>query len=593
MIEYGTTSEQFGACRRDTARPCRAQPAGDDAQADHARGPPGIADDRRPAAAVRLLHRERRRLRRDRHRGRTVRATCATRRRGSWAQRRAAARRAVGHRVPRRPRDARVGAHGARRLPVGAGIGPARCRRGDDLRPLHALRDHLARGLRLLRARRGRRRSWRTGASSSTASCPSTPTAATTPRRTSTVCRTSSRPSASCAAPPRRRSQGCEVVLSCSSVAQLSAAVVLQEGLADAPWAAAPPTGPDTQPFWDGCREGQLPRPGAATHAARPLAAGADVPVLPGNRDDLDRAIGRPRHGLQLGRRHPPGRRGARRPGAVRRRAHRPRGGRAGGRATSTAAEPGDVSAGDAPSSCSSRTPRTACACRLPPRRPPRRGDTMKLEGTTALVIIDMQNGFCSRRRLHEQDRPRLDVERGGRRADPAAAGRRARGGPTGLLHRYSLNAGLLGRRADARAVPGDRAATGGWCVAPGTPRSSTSSRRGPGDRIDKTRYSAFYETDLEERLRALGVDGVVVCGVTTNVCVESTVRDAFFRDIRIIVPSDATAAVTPELHEAALRGLPLQLRPGRRGRRDPAGARIGARGGAMSAPAGRTGSTA
>ena len=70
---------------------------------------------------------------------------------------------------------------------------------------------------------------------------------------------------------------------------------------------------------------------------------------------------------------------------------------------------------------------------------------------------------------------------------------------------------------------------------------------------LDKTRYSAFYDTDLEERLSAEGVDSLIVCGVTTNICVESTVRDAFFRDIRPIVPEDATAAVTPELHEGAL----------------------------------------
>lgn len=71
---------------------------------------------------------------------------------------------------------------------------------------------------------------------------------------------------------------------------------------------------------------------------------------------------------------------------------------------------------------------------------------------------------------------------------------------------------------------------------------------------LDKTRYSAFYKTDLEERLRSLGIETLIVCGVTTNICVESTVRDAFFRDIRVVVPSDATAAVTPELHEGALR---------------------------------------
>ncbi len=74
------------------ARHAAHEPAGDDAQADHARGPSGVADDRRPAAAVRLLHRERRRLRCHRHRGPTAPATYAIRPHGSWARRRAAAR---------------------------------------------------------------------------------------------------------------------------------------------------------------------------------------------------------------------------------------------------------------------------------------------------------------------------------------------------------------------------------------------------------------------------------------------------------------------------------------------------------------------
>ena len=50
---------------------------------------------------------------------------------------------------------------------------------------------------------------------------------------------------------------------------------------------------------------------------------------------------------------------------------------------------------------------------------------------------------------------------------------------------------------------------------------------------LDKQRYSAFYNTNLEVLLRGLGVTMVVVTGVTTNICVELTVRDAFFRDFR------------------------------------------------------------
>lgn len=72
-----------------------------------------------------------------------------------------------------------------------------------------------------------------------------------------------------------------------------------------------------------------------------------------------------------------------------------------------------------------------------------------------------------------------------------------------------------------------------------------------PGETVIDKRYSAFYDTDLEPRLRDAGVDTLIVCAVTTNICVESTVRDAFFRDIRVVVPWDGTAAVTPDCTRA------------------------------------------
>lgn len=60
---------------------------------------------------------------------------------------------------------------------------------------------------------------------------------------------------------------------------------------------------------------------------------------------------------------------------------------------------------------------------------------------------------------------------------------------------------------------------------------------------VDKPRCSAFYNTNLEVILRGLKVDTLIVCGVTTEMCVESTIRDAFFRDFQIIVPQDAVAS--------------------------------------------------
>ena len=73
---------------------------------------------------------------------------------------------------------------------------------------------------------------------------------------------------------------------------------------------------------------------------------------------------------------------------------------------------------------------------------------------------------------------------------------------------------------------------------------------------LDKTRYSAFYNTNLEVILRGLRVDTLVVSGVTTEICVESTIRDAFFRDYKVVVPKDAVAAMDVARHEGTLRTI-------------------------------------
>jgi ureidoacrylate peracid hydrolase len=73
---------------------------------------------------------------------------------------------------------------------------------------------------------------------------------------------------------------------------------------------------------------------------------------------------------------------------------------------------------------------------------------------------------------------------------------------------------------------------------------------------IDKSRYSAFYGTRLEPLLHGLQVRSLVVCGVTTNMCVETSVRDASQRDYRTFVVSDATAEFTAERHAHALMAI-------------------------------------
>lgn len=59
---------------------------------------------------------------------------------------------------------------------------------------------------------------------------------------------------------------------------------------------------------------------------------------------------------------------------------------------------------------------------------------------------------------------------------------------------------------------------------------------------LEKPRYGAFHGTDLEITLRARGIDSVIVTGIATNVCVETTVREAAVRDFRVFFLSDGTS---------------------------------------------------
>lgn len=70
---------------------------------------------------------------------------------------------------------------------------------------------------------------------------------------------------------------------------------------------------------------------------------------------------------------------------------------------------------------------------------------------------------------------------------------------------------------------------------------------------VDKYRSSGFFGTNLDSILRSAGVSNVVVVGCTTEGCVDSTVRDAGFRDYIAVVPEDAVASDVAELHEAAI----------------------------------------
>ena len=73
---------------------------------------------------------------------------------------------------------------------------------------------------------------------------------------------------------------------------------------------------------------------------------------------------------------------------------------------------------------------------------------------------------------------------------------------------------------------------------------------------ITKTHYSAFEETSLDDELKSQNIETLVICGVMTNLCVETTARHAFMKGYQIVVVEDACASKNKEYHRAAILNL-------------------------------------
>jgi nicotinamidase-related amidase len=76
---------------------------------------------------------------------------------------------------------------------------------------------------------------------------------------------------------------------------------------------------------------------------------------------------------------------------------------------------------------------------------------------------------------------------------------------------------------------------------------------------VDKPGKGAFYATDLQSILQNRAIENLFVCGVTTEVCVHTTVREANDRGYRCIVPRDCCASYFPEFHEVGLNMIKAQ----------------------------------
>lgn len=168
-----------------------------------------------------------------------------------------------------------------------------------------------------------------------------------------------------------------------------------------------------------------------------------------------------------------------------------------------------------------------------------------------ALIVVDMQNGFCH----PDGSLPRLGLGLAGADAAvqaTAAAVRQARAASLPVIftrHQYRPGRADEGQRlselsTDLATVNG--LAAGSWDAAVVDELGS-----GPSDLlIDKVRFDAFLWTSLDPLLHGLGAEHLLVCGVVTNICVESTVRAAFMRDYPVTLLADCCAAQTPRLHD-------------------------------------------
>ena len=174
----------------------------------------------------------------------------------------------------------------------------------------------------------------------------------------------------------------------------------------------------------------------------------------------------------------------------------------------------------------------------------------------TAVVVVDMQNDFCAAGG-HIDRKFGCDQAANEALADRIAAlvgAGRARGAPIvwvqAIYDDKYVPPAMLAKAAE-RGDTGPRCAEGSW--------GADFYRLAPADgdiMIRKHCYSAFQGTPLDGLLRRRGVRTLVVTGVSTNICVESTFRDGHSRGYYIVVPADCVAAPAADLHAATLQNV-------------------------------------
>jgi ureidoacrylate peracid hydrolase len=170
---------------------------------------------------------------------------------------------------------------------------------------------------------------------------------------------------------------------------------------------------------------------------------------------------------------------------------------------------------------------------------------------TPVLMVVDMQNGFCQPSGSMPTLGYGLDgVESAVANAAVAVADARAAGVPI-VFTRHVYRPGRADEGQRLRAAHTALASVDG--LAAGSWDAAVVDELGQTDTdlvVDKVRFDPFLWTSLDPLLHGLGATELVVCGVVTNICVESTVRAGFMRDYPITLLADCCAARTRRLHD-------------------------------------------
>lgn len=179
----------------------------------------------------------------------------------------------------------------------------------------------------------------------------------------------------------------------------------------------------------------------------------------------------------------------------------------------------------------------------------------------SALVLVDLQNDFVDPAGWVARTRPAGQPGDTGVALATERAGillRAARDAEVLIAHvrmigdaRYLSEAQRVMNRRNTGTEAPDCVLEGTWGADLAAPVAPIESDREIV--VDKHRYSSFIGTRLHLVLRSHGIRTIVVCGVATSGCVESTIRDGFMLDHHVVVPADACGDYDEERQRAAL----------------------------------------